>query len=264
MLERSYSKETSQNAILAIFAHPDDESLASGGLIAWCAELEVTISLLCMTRGQHGPGDSSTLGKTREKELHDAASVLGIKNVSVLDYEDGMLSWSNSSQIEFDIRQAIQQWQPDVVITFGEDGLYWHPDHIAVHQHTTAVIDKLGRNAPALYYVTLPVGSMRSALNRVTETTSSSGGAPSQIFGVTDVDAFGSMASPPTLVINSGHYARQKLTAIKCHVSQIRHNALAHLQDEDAENLLALEFYRRALVGRQDDTFIEQFRSEHH
>ena len=263
MLKTSQSRGTTQSALLAIFAHPDDESLASGGLIAWCAELEVTISLLCITRGQHGPGDSSTLGKTREKELHDAASVLGINNVSVLDYEDGMLPWSNGRQIEFDIGHAIHQWRPDVVITFGEDGLYWHPDHIAVHQHTTAVIDTLGKNAPALYYVTLPRGSMRSALNRVTETIGSSGGTPSQIFGVTDVDAFGSMALPPTLAINCGHYARQKLAAIKCHVSQMRHNALAHIQDEDAEDLLALEFYRRASVGCQDDAFIEQFRLEH-
>ena len=263
MPEASYSRGTPQSALLAVFAHPDDESLASGGLIAWCAELEVATSLLCMTRGQHGPGDSATLGDTREKELRDAASVLGINNVSVLDYEDGMLPWSNGSQIEFDIEHAIQQWQPDVVITFGEDGLYWHPDHIAVHQHTTAVIGTLGENAPALYYVTLPVGSMRSALDRVTETIGSSDSAPSQIFGVTDVDAFGSMALPPTLVINSGHYARQKLAAIKCHASQMRHNALAHIQDEDAETLLAFEFYRRASVGCQDDAFIEQFRSEH-
>ncbi len=248
-------------SLLAVLAHPDDESLACGGLLAWCADLGADVALLCMTRGQHGPGESADLGATRETELRAAAEALGAQQVDVLGYEDGMLPWADASQLESDVRDTIQRCQPSVVITFGEDGLYWHPDHVAVHERTTAAVISLADEAPALYYVTLPAGRMRDVVEHVSHVTSLSDDPPRQIFGVADVDAFGSLALPPTLVVDSGSYATRKLAAIRCHTSQLQHNALAHVQDEYAASLLGLELYRRATIGWQGDTFIEQFAS---
>ena len=249
-------------SLLAVFAHPDDESLACGGLLAWCADLGADLSLLCITRGQHGPGPSPGLGVTREMELRAAARALGVAHVVVLGYEDGMLPWADACRLESDVRDAIQTFLPSVVITFGEDGLYWHPDHIAVHQRTTAAVTALGDEAPALYYVTLPAGRMHAVVEHVAGVTGPSDDPPRQIFGVADIDAFGSLALRPTLVIDSGSYATRKLAAIRCHSSQLPSNALAHLQDEDSARLLGLELYRRATVGCQGDTFIERFASE--
>ena len=134
------------HSLLAVFAHPDDESLACGGLLAWCAALGVRVSLLSVTHGEHGQdADSRTPAgpDVRETELRDAAGVLGIAEVTILDHADGMLPWVEAGQLEADIRAVIRRTAPDVVITFGEDGLYWHPDHIAVHERTTAAVAAL-------------------------------------------------------------------------------------------------------------------------
>lgn len=248
-------------SLLAVFAHPDDESLACGGLLSWCADLGADVALLCLTRGQHGPGPSPGLGITRETELRAAAQALGVEHVAVLGYEDGMLPWADANQLESDVRDAIQTYRANVVITFGEDGLYWHPDHIAVHERTTAAVSSLGAEAPALYYVTLPAGRMREVVEHVAAVTNPSDDPPREIFGVADVDAFGAAALSPTLVIDTGTYAGRKLAAIRCHASQRPRNALAHLPDRDAASLIGRELYRRATVGWQGETFIEQFGS---
>jgi LmbE family N-acetylglucosaminyl deacetylase len=72
-----------------------------------------------------------------------------------------MLPWIDVGRLEADIQAVIRRTAPDVVITFGEDGLYWHPDHIAVHERTTAAVATLDDDVPALYYVTMPTGAMR-------------------------------------------------------------------------------------------------------
>lgn len=248
--------------LLAVFAHPDDESLACGGLLAWCADLGADVALLCVTRGQEGPGSfEGELGARRESELRAAARTLGVKHVVVLGYQDGMLPWVDAGQVDSDIRKAITRFRPSVVITFGEDGLYWHPDHVALHERTTSVVASLGDRAPALYYVTLPAGRMRKVVEHVAEVTRPPDRPPRQIFGVDDVDAFGSLALPPTLMVDSGAYATKKLAAIRCHTSQLPGNALAHIPDDDAADLIGLELYRRATVGRQGETFLEQLGS---
>ena len=154
-------------SLLAVFAHPDDESLACGGLLAWCAELGARVSILCATRGEMGRGSGSDLSLVRTNELEAAARALGVSDVLVLDYEDGMLAWVEPAKLEADIRDATIRFRPDVVITFGHDGLYWHPDHIAIHERTTAAVAALGDTAPALYYVTMAPGRMRAVIDTV-------------------------------------------------------------------------------------------------
>ena len=105
--------DLSGSSLLAVFAHPDDESLASGGLLALCAERGVRVSLLCLTRGEHGRGhDSERLGHIRTAELRDAARVLGIRDLEVLDHEDGMLVWADHTGLEADILGAISRFEP--------------------------------------------------------------------------------------------------------------------------------------------------------
>ena len=155
-------------SLLAVFAHPDDESIACGGLLAWCAHLGADVSLFCMTRGEHGQG-AGNLGRTRSRELEAAARTLGIGTVTLLDHEDGLLSWLCADTLRSEIAREIHMRQPDVVLTFDSDGLYWHPDHIAVHELTTAAVVALADAAPALYYVTLPPGSMRAVVDHAAD-----------------------------------------------------------------------------------------------
>jgi LmbE family N-acetylglucosaminyl deacetylase len=244
-------------SLLAVFAHPDDESLACGGVLAWCAERGARVSLLCATRGEHGAGDHRALGATRARELEAAARILGVADVALLAHEDGMLPWVDAATLEADIRGAILQHRPEVVITFGEDGLYWHPDHIAVHERTTAAVAALGADAPALYYVTLPPGRMRAVVDAVAA-RAPAGQPPPKILGIADVDAFGALAAAPTLVVEAGAFASRKLAAIRCHRTQLAHDALDMLSESDAARLLGTEHFRRATVGSNRDAFIER------
>ena len=259
----------SGRALLAVFAHPDDESLACGGLLAWCASLGVRVSLLCVTHGEHGqrhvpggPAARTQVRDVRARELADAAGVLGIGEVTILDHADGMLPWVSTRQLEADIRAVMRRTVPDVVVTFGADGLYWHPDHIAVHERTTAVVATLGDDAPALYYVTIPAGAMRGVVDHAANVTAGrdpEAAPPRSILGVTDADAFGTLAATPTLVVETGRFAAHKLRALTCHRSQYRDCALALVDARAAPRLLGTEHYRRADVGAQGNAFIERF-----
>ena len=251
----------SGSSLLAVFAHPDDESLACGGLLAWCAERGVRVSLLCLTHGEHGPGqDRERLRDTRASELENAARVLGIRDLVMLDHEDGMLPWIDGDRLEEDILSAIRRFQPDVVVTFDEDGLYWHPDHIAVHERTTAAVGGLGAAGPALRYVSMPSGAMRAIVDAASNGPDEcSDETPRPILGVADANAFGSMAPAPTLIVEAAEFADRKLAALRCHRTQFDGSALEHIKEEDAARLLGREHYRRAQVGSPDDVFIERF-----
>jgi LmbE family N-acetylglucosaminyl deacetylase len=254
-------------SLLAVFAHPDDESLACGGLLARCTQSGVRVSLLCLTHGENGPGqDGKPDGRkdrqfreTRAGELDAAARILGIRDVLLLNHEDGMLPWIDHAHLEADILDAISRFQPHVVVTFDEDGLYWHPDHIAVHERTTAAVAKLGTAGPALHYVTIPTGRMRAIVDAASNDPEKDDPCPRLILGVADVDAFGSMAPAPTLVMEAGEFAGRKLAALQCHRTQFEGSALEYVSAQDAAALLGTEHYRRAEVGSRDDVFIERF-----
>lgn len=133
--------------LLAVLAHPDDESLGFGGTFAKYADEGVETYLITATRGQYGWFGSAddylgetALGKLREDELRQATEILGIKETIVLDYIDGQLDQADSDEIITIIAQYICRIQPDVVITFDPYGAYGHPDHIAICQFTTAAI----------------------------------------------------------------------------------------------------------------------------
>ena len=270
-------------SLLAVFAHPDDEAITAGGLLAWCASLGAGVSLLCMTRGEHGQG-AGDVGQTRSRELGAAARALGIGAVTLLDHEDGMLPWLDADRLESDITAVIHRCKPAVVVSFDADGVYGHPDHIAVHERTTAAVRAMADAAPALYYVTTPPGSMRAVANHAARACrgrpghapspdvgsdddtprndtarTAIGRPPPSILGVADPDAFGAAAPPPTLIIDARAFATRKLAALACHASQFDDSALAFVSELDAPRLLGIEHYRRAAVGGAGPTFVDAF-----
>jgi LmbE family N-acetylglucosaminyl deacetylase len=136
---------------MAVLAHPDDESLGVGGTLAKYASEGVDVFLLTATRGDSGrfrgfrlddhqhPGPVA-LANIREGELRAAASALGVREVSILNYQDQHLDRANPREAVAAIVGHMRRVQPDVVVTFGPDGAYGHPDHIAISQFTTAAI----------------------------------------------------------------------------------------------------------------------------
>jgi LmbE family N-acetylglucosaminyl deacetylase len=136
-----------ERRLMCVLAHPDDESLGTGGTLAKYAAEGVATYLVTATRGERGryfdgkesPGPQ-IVGKTREAELRAAAKELGIREVSFLDYEDGRLDRANPAEAVQKISGHLQRIRPNIVITFGPDGAYGHPDHIAISQFTAAAI----------------------------------------------------------------------------------------------------------------------------
>jgi LmbE family N-acetylglucosaminyl deacetylase len=131
--------------LLAVLAHPDDESLGFGGTLARYAHEGVETYLVTATRGEAGrfgslgkSGDPVEVGRVREAELHAAAAVLGIREVSILGYPDGAVDRVAPAIAISAIASHIRRIRPHVIVTFGPDGAYGHPDHIAISQFTTA------------------------------------------------------------------------------------------------------------------------------
>jgi len=133
--------------LLAIFPHPDDESLGLGGTLAKYSAEGVGTHLVCATRGERGwsgpeeqnPG-LEALGRLREGELRCAAGVLGLREVSFLDYLDGDVDQADPEEIIAKITTHVRRIRPEVVVTFPPDGNYGHPDHIALAQFTAAAL----------------------------------------------------------------------------------------------------------------------------
>jgi LmbE family N-acetylglucosaminyl deacetylase len=130
--------------LLAILAHPDDETLGMGGTSALRGE-GIETFLVTATRGQAGrfrelkrgepghPGHEA-LGAIRKQELHAAARVLGVREVVLLDHMDGQLDAADPVRTAAEIATHVRRLKPHVVVTFAQDGGYGHPDHIAICQ----------------------------------------------------------------------------------------------------------------------------------
>jgi LmbE family N-acetylglucosaminyl deacetylase len=238
----------SGRAVLGVFAHPDDESLACGGTFARLADHGAKVVLMCATRGERGgatgPAKDQALGETRVQELCDAAMTLGVSDVIILNHPDGELRWVDVTAFQAQIVMAIERYAPAAVITFGEDGLYWHADHVAVHERTTAAVTSFGPAAPPLYYVTMPQGAMR----RLVDAALASGWAPpDKGFWSLTPDAFGLHAQPPSVVLDVRDWTSRKLAAIRCHRSQIGAGGpFADIDEEDARRWLGIEHFHRA------------------
>jgi len=173
--------------LLACLAHPDDESLGAGGTLAFYGDQGVETFLLTATFGDRGrfkgvregptyPGREG-MAKIRERELREAARVLGVREVIGLGYRDGELDQVEPTEAIARIAAEIRRLRPQVVFTFGLDGAYGHPDHIAISQFTTAATVRAAlpdanlAGAPhavsKLYYMAWPESSMKA----YTETT---------------------------------------------------------------------------------------------
>jgi len=246
--------------ILAVFAHPDDESLACGGTLARAADAGARVILLCATHGERGSISDPALvpdgdlGRIRAAELREAAEVLGIAKVLIFNHPDGDVRWADVPELYAEIVSTIGEYRPDAVITFAEDGLYWHLDHIGVQERTCTAVRAFGDEAPALYYVTMPKGVMRAVVEAATATgwTPSSG-----VWGIVP-DAFGSVARRPSFVVDVADWVPRKLAALRCHRTQMGpNNPLARIGEADARRWLGIEQFRRARP-HSGDSFLEQ------
>jgi len=256
MIDRALTGRT----ILAVFAHPDDESLACGGTLARLAAEGFRVTVLSATHGERGgPIDTrkdDALGKARALEICEAAAALNIAEVVIGGYPDGDLRWDHVGEFHAELVTFMRRHQPAAVITFGDDGLYWHMDHIGVHERTTAAVRSLGLEAPPLYYVTMPQGVMTEIVGAARQR---GWVPPPRGFWSLEPDAFGIAAQPATITVDVAAWVPHKLAAILCHRSQmVDGHPFAGLCDADARRLLGVEHFHRADIDTAAQPILEQ------
>jgi N-acetyl-1-D-myo-inositol-2-amino-2-deoxy-alpha-D-glucopyranoside deacetylase len=252
--------------VLAIFAHPDDESLMCGGTLARLSDAGVRVVLLCASRGARGTTSDRALvpdgdlGAVRLRELYDAAAILGVAEVIALDHSDGDLRWHDVPEFHADIVRAIERHQPDAVITFAENGLYWHLDHIGVHERTFTAVKSFGAAAPPLFYVTMPKG----IIGELVVAAHGKSGAPgeSSFWGIPP-EAFGETEMPVSFVVDVRPWIERKLAALRCHRTQMGpNNPIAWIDDAEARQWLGTEYFRRSpLPSSNGECILEGLKS---
>ena len=218
--------------LLAVFPHPDDETLGLGPTLAKYASEGVETYLLCATRGERGWFDSEGpnpgwegVARIREGELRCAAENLGLREVHFLDYVDGDVDQAKPAGIIGKIVTHIRRIKPQVVITFPPDGAYGHPDHIALSQFTNAALvcaaDDSYKDADAqvshrvskFYY-------MVDSLNMVNAVNQTFGGISMDVDGVTRGQV-GWQDWQITTRVNTENSLEQVHKAVHCHKSQL-------------------------------------------
>ena len=170
--------------LMAVHAHPDDEATGTGGVLARYAEEGIRTVLVTCTDGSCGDGpggvkpgepghDPEAVAAMRRQELKASCEVLKVSHLEMLDYSDsGMMGWATNDapdsfwrtpveQSAARLAELIRRYEPDVVVTYDENGFYGHPDHIQANRITMAALEMSGLT-PKVYWTTAP----RSAMQR--------------------------------------------------------------------------------------------------
>jgi len=227
------------STLVLLHAHPDDESLATGGTMARAAAEGHRVVLVVATGGEHGeqPADlapGETLRDRRRRETEASCAALGVHRLEWLGYEDsGMTGWEqNANAAAFmnapldeaagRLASILTEESADVLVTYDWHGNYGHPDHIAAHRVGHRAAELAG--TPRVFEVTLN----RDHFRALRAATTSESGEPGEGWGDFDPDApaddgnpVGEPESAISHRVDVGAYAEQKLRAITSHASQV-------------------------------------------
>jgi len=232
--------------LLAVFAHPDDETFRCGGTLALLAARGVRVCLVTATRGEAGSvGDpplcpAEELAPRREQELHCACCALGIELPRFLGCPDGRLAETDPDEVAERVVRAVRELRPQVILTFGPDGLSGHPDHVAIGRlaaeaflragdpaaHPEHLEHGLAPHAPSeLYQIAVP----RSLAERL---------GMRQVRAVADEEIALSVDVTPVW--------EAKMAAIRCHATQLAATPILKAPPERQRLFLGTETFRLA------------------
>jgi LmbE family N-acetylglucosaminyl deacetylase len=224
--------------LMAFFAHPDDEAFGTGGTLTRYASEGCQVYLVTATRGEAGEivvPDLTTpanLPLVREHELRCACEIYGIHPPRFLDYPDGLLSIIHQGQAVGKLVRLIRELKPQVLVTFGPDGIYGHYDHLAVHRWATIAFDLAadpgcfpdqpgGECTPhqidKLYYRLLSRERLDAMLEKEGQGAVMMDGVPFLMVGYP--------RDKISTVIDVGEFVEAKLRGLQCHVSQVGYGA---------------------------------------
>ena len=255
---------------MAVHAHPDDEATGTGGVFArYAAEGFRTVLVTC-TDGSCGDGpggvkpgepghDPAAVAALREEELEAACAVLKISHLELLGYADsGMMGWpQNDAPGSFwttpvpeaaeRLAELMRTYQPDVVVTYDENGFYGHPDHIQAHRITMAAVELTGIPAK-VYWTTAPRSAMAEFGRIIREELGGDWELPDE-----DSAEPGENGGPPiglpdeeiTTWVDVTEFGPQKFEALKAHASQSENIFFLNLGVERFTKLMGRETFVR-------------------
>lgn len=274
-----------KGTLLAVFAHPDDETFGTGGTLAHYATNGTRVALVCATRGEVGEiADPSlatpeTLGEVREAELDCAARMMGVQEIIFLGYRDSGMAGTPENRdprafinapaeaVVSRLVGIIRRIRPQVVVTFEPGGVYGHPDHIAAHRHAVAAFHAAADpaqfpeqgpvwQADRLFYSAFPLSmfrALRDALNLMGQDTG-------------DLDRFeeaggGWPDEKIQVALDVGDQIEAKWSALNCHRTQFGpDNLFRRVPEEMAKRAIGVEHFALAWPqpepgARFDDLF---------
>ena len=240
--------------LLAIFAHPDDETYSAGGVLALLAQKDAQVWVLCATRGEWGipklrPEDA---GEVRQAELECACRALGIEPPRFLDYRDGTLPQVNEGQAIEEVVRAIRELRPQALLTWPPDGVSGHTDHMAVSRWTREAIQQAADPAAypehqteglsphavsALYHIVIP-RSLAKALKMP------------HLHTIPD-DAV-------TLTVDVSAVWEAKMAAIHCHRSQMVNSPILEAPETRQRLFLGTEYFQQVMAQTKSKTILNK------
>jgi LmbE family N-acetylglucosaminyl deacetylase len=257
--------------LMAIFAHPDDETFSIGGTLAKLAADADEITLVVATRGEEGEiaptvdVDRADLGDVREGELNCAAQALGVDNLYLLGYRDSGMEGTpanehpqafinaKAEEVIERLVELIRSHQPEVVITFEPNGGYGHPDHIAIHRYTRQAFTAAGDTSAypeagkawepsRLYYTAIPRSFFDEMRRRMVDE-----GIDTSELDWLDSDQNHWTEADINLIVDVSDSVEDKWAALECHQTQFGPDHLFRkLPAEISKALMAHEYFALA------------------
>jgi LmbE family N-acetylglucosaminyl deacetylase len=249
--------------LMAVHAHPDDEATGTGGVLAKAAAEGIRTVLVTCTDGRCGDGpdgvkpgepghDPDKVVELRRQELERSCEVLGVSHLELLGYGDsGMMDWPTidapgsfwSTPVDEAagrLAELMRRYQPDVVVTYDENGFYGHPDHIQAHRITMAAVAETGIPAK-VYWTTVPRTAFEEFARLMRELGADwdepEEGQPGPEIGLPDAEI--------TTWVDASAFGGQKYDALAAHASQGENIFFLKMGRERFTDLMGTETFVR-------------------
>jgi LmbE family N-acetylglucosaminyl deacetylase len=247
--------------LMAVHAHPDDEASGTGGVLAKAAAEGIRTVLVTCTDGRCGDGpdgvkpgdpghDPDKVVELRRQELERSCEVLNVSHLEMLGYADsGMMGWPNNDapgsfwttpvdEAAARLVELMRRYQPDVVVTYDENGFYGHPDHIQAHRITMAAVAEA--DVPAKVYWTTTPRTHMVALRRLMRELGADWDEPDP-----DQPEIGLPEEEITTWVDTTAFGGQKFDALAAHASQQDNIAFLRMGKEKLTELMGTETFVR-------------------
>lgn len=210
--------------VLTIIAHPDDESfLFAGTAMKFLAEGK-SVGVICATHGEKGADrlnrklTEKEMGEIRSQELLKACDILHCDCQKLFDYPDGGLADINFDQLVQDLTAEIEAYQPEIILTFGDEGISGHRDHICIGQAVQASAGRAKHQVREIWLASMPASIIKKFNDHLTQIrVHHKHFRHREVQGVPDDEL---------MMIDIRPYAERKHAALKAHRSQYLPHAL--------------------------------------